>query len=109
MVGKIEKQLFRVIVLRAGVERGAKQLRGFYVVRKCSGQARRRFPHPCPHCVDHGLRSNVVKISCRGGDGAVAQLLADDPHVDALLPQLARVCMPQAVGMDPLLDADLPA
>ncbi len=49
----------------------------------------------------------MVQVASRRRNRPVPELLADDPDVHALRPELGGVGVPQPVGVDPLLDSGL--
>lgn len=50
----------------------------------------------------------MVEVARGRRDGPVTELLGDDPDIDSLGPQLGRVCVPEAVGVDPPQDPGRP-
>ena len=66
-------------------------------------------PHPPPHRINDRRRLDVVEVANRGQQRSVPELAGDDPDIDTFGPELCRVGVTQAVGVDPLGDPGLSA
>ena len=64
-------------------------------------------PNALSHRVDDRCWRNMIQIPRRRRDGLMAQLLRDDADVHAFGAELGGVRVPEAVGLDSLLDAGL--